>query len=444
MARSFAMLVLVALSNPIALAQSTTASVPPGSDARAIVIRPDGGLLVAGITEGSLMNQTHHGGIDAFIAWLTPDGELERVLQFGTEGDDRLSSIALNRDGELYVAGDTTSTFPAAQGTGAQFVTKIDVTGTITWTRHLGGDTSHVPPSITLDHDGTLYIAGSRPNGEVRYCGFVRCQVLPLFDVYVAHLNTDGAPLAEIPLVMVGNQASTSILLTSDGELILLGLRSDFPFTGESAPYRHGFAALLTPPGKLLAEAPITHPGDGTTRIHGVVLPNGLIGIADGSGTGIGEREDSRVGISYYAAIGALDEHLEWDWLKSFGAAHGYIGYGVAATSSGDLVVVGSGNWTVGGEHQGLSDVFVGTYSADGTRMWLTQYGTAMFDGAHAVATAQDGTIYVTGAWNGDWAHLRSHLGEPIQLGESWFIAAHDPDGEQLWIRTYQAEPGAP
>lgn len=192
--------------------------------------------------------------------------------------------------------------------------------------------------------------------------------------------------------------------------------------------------------GEVIHQVALTRRGDNTFPVRGLLLGHGEVVITTGTGIGIGEMDGKPGGISYYAAIGILNQNFEPVWMKSFGEARSYVGTGVAVSPVGELVLVGSGNGDVGGEPQGASDVFLGAYTIEGVRLWLTQYGTHNFDLAKAVAVTAEGTIIVVGSWNGDWKHIVYGLpGNILELGESWFIAAHAPDGEMLWMRTFTA-----
>jgi hypothetical protein len=407
----------------------------------------DGVILVAGITQGSQGQQPSQGGLDAFIAWLSPDGRLERVLQFGTSGDERVGSLILDEQENIYVAGDTTGSLPFASGEGAQFVVKFSPDGELLWARSLGGDLSYAPPVIALDGAGALVVAGSQPNGITALYSWVGQQ--PFYDAYLAEFTPDGELVTSSVFTVDAAQVPTEILPLEDGTFVILGLQSHESFTGDGPP-KHGFAAVIDLEGGVLRYATITLPGDNTFPVLGVLLEDGEMAITTGTGLGVGQLEDKCVDrpgfscYSYYAAIGVFDQRLETVWLKSFGKAKSYVGTGVAFDPAGDLVLVGFGKGDVGGEPQGASDVFVGAYSVDGERLWLTQYGTPEFDRANGVVVSGDGEIIVIGSWNGDEELIVHGLpGIVLDLGKSWLIAAHAPDGERLWMRTYAATDAA-
>jgi len=93
-------------------------------------------LYVVGTTTGAFGGQTNLGGIDYFIARLSPDdGKVRWVRQRGTAGDDRAVSISVfaeyvglccGWEDDITVSGDTTGTFPDQTSEGGRdlFVTR--------------------------------------------------------------------------------------------------------------------------------------------------------------------------------------------------------------------------------------------------------------------------------------------------------------------------------
>lgn len=407
----------------------------PGSSGEAIAIRTNGGLVIAGITEANLDGQSSASGLDIFVAWLTEIGELERLIQLTFNGDQRVGGMTLGPNNEIYIAGDTTEALPFTQGTGTQFLVKLTPTGDIDWGNSFGGDTSYTAPALTLQH-GEVIVTGSLPNGEGENDPEAGWQ--PYYDAQVLRFSTDGNELSRFTFKVDANQTSTGVIPTTSGDLINLGRRSTERFRGYESLRTHGFAARLTTTGTVLEDTAIGYVGDATFAVRGVPLRDGRVAIATGSGMGFGEPEDGPpFGTLYYAVLGVLDSNLEQVWLKSIGAGTGYIGTGVAGGPSSDLVLVGYGGSGSGAENIGVADVFVTAHSASGDRLWVTQYGTAGFDRATAVATTSDGMIFVTGHWDGTRDHNFAGLESVGRVGSSWFVSAHAPNGDRLWFQTY-------
>jgi len=88
-------------------------------------------------------------------------------------------------------------------------------------------------------------------------------------------------------------------------------------------------------------------------------------------------------------------------WTGQFGTAADDFAYGVAATDS-SVTVVGQTRGDLGGVNQGAEDAVLATFSPDGERTRMIQFGTAAADGARAVAADSDGNVIVVGHTGGD------------------------------------------
>ena len=98
-----------------------------------------GNLYVPGSTTGTFPGQSSAGGFDLFISQYDTDGNAGWTRQFGTSGDDLILEIAAHTTG-LYVFGATTGVFPGQTSAGGRdfFVAKLDFFGNRLWIRQFG------------------------------------------------------------------------------------------------------------------------------------------------------------------------------------------------------------------------------------------------------------------------------------------------------------------
>ena len=118
------------------------------------------------------------GGYDGFIAVFRKDGSLEWDRTWGGDSTDEIHDIALDKQGNIYVIGQTLS-FTA--GRSDIFIAKFDSGGGLSWDRRLGGSEYEYYGGITLDEHENIYIVGTTESygvgGE---------------DVFVAKLSPSG------------------------------------------------------------------------------------------------------------------------------------------------------------------------------------------------------------------------------------------------------------
>lgn len=166
-----------------ALVYSTYIGGAGRDEGHSIAIDPAGNVYVTGQTNSTDFPTTlnafqsiNHGGLDAFVTKLDPEGcNLIYSTYLGGAGDENFSggSIAVDLAGNAYVAGDTTSTdfplrnaFQSAYGGGYTdlFVTKLNSSGTaLIYSSYLGGnlnDYSFSSNSIAVDSFSNAYVTG--------------------------------------------------------------------------------------------------------------------------------------------------------------------------------------------------------------------------------------------------------------------------------------------
>jgi hypothetical protein len=187
------------------------------------------------------------GGADAFIARLNPAGSAVELLTYlgGSEGDVA-NAVAVDRNGNAYVAGSTRSTdFPVRDAlrdkkgnlnpeVSIGFVCKLNPTGgDLIWSTHLGGatqdhfwslrDEAH---ALALDATGAVYVASETffPDFPVQNAyqadfdtsaGFN--QFGPGSDAFVIKFSQPGSTPAFLEITRSGNSVSISWPVSAAG-----------------------------------------------------------------------------------------------------------------------------------------------------------------------------------------------------------------------------------
>jgi hypothetical protein len=117
-------------------------------------------------------------------------------------------------------------------------------------------------------------------------------------------------------------------------------------------------------------------------------------------------------------------------WSREFGTTGTERAYGVALDPQDRPVVTGYTAGDLDGKHPGNTsdDAFATRYDVNGTREWITQFGTTAADRSYSVATDPAGGIYLGGYTKGD-------LGGANAGDKDVFLAKLDADGKQVWLR---------
>ena len=126
-----------------------------------------GNIYVSGVTTGSLFGD-NKGGKDIFVARLNTDGETEWGVQAGGSGDDHVWDITLKDEIVLGVTGYTNGSFEGQESRGDSdiFVTEVSAKGEINWSKIFGGSNFDAGNRITSLSNGDYIIAG-RTTGTI-------------------------------------------------------------------------------------------------------------------------------------------------------------------------------------------------------------------------------------------------------------------------------------
>ena len=189
----------VARLNPAgsALVYSTFLGGSGYDSVNALALDKDGSLIAAGSTNATVFPTTVGAfqpslpgqGMHAFVARYDPAGAIQYATLLGGNGNESAAAVAVNADGSVSVAGQTTSSdFPLTEdayqrsiaGTNCftitspfppppsntpcpdGFLTILHVSGRrLVYSTYLGGSSIDGVTGLTLGSDGALYLAGS-------------------------------------------------------------------------------------------------------------------------------------------------------------------------------------------------------------------------------------------------------------------------------------------
>lgn len=130
----------------------------------AMATLPDGNLLFAGATWQQLGN-TSHGEQDVVLRLMTPQRETLWTAQHGTSSSELVTDMAVDREGNIYVVGETLGSFdpmiaPPVDNVDI-FVLKLARDGSLLRAFQLSSPGDDHPTSIAVDAEGRhVYVAG--------------------------------------------------------------------------------------------------------------------------------------------------------------------------------------------------------------------------------------------------------------------------------------------
>ncbi len=318
-----------------------------------------------------------------WLARLEADGSSPWTREVGRARD--ITCQAITSDGDaLYVElsaygplddlpnGDKADTY----------VRKLDLDGTILWTRVYLGKDSQVGWSIAAA-DGSVYLTGAifHPLG--------------VMEAFIRRYDTDGT-LEWTRTYDHGDADDLFISVTADATGAYVGWVDFGPVAAILKYLPDGSIAWTTP---LSAEQTVIL---GLARSGGLLYAAGHTGgVFDGK---VSLGNSDAWALSLDPATGALG------WVRQFGSAGSEYVHGLAIGPQGIYVVGQTGGALPRFDNRGGLDAFVRAYSFEGKRRWTRQFGTHRQDYATAV-TADAAGVLVVGQTTGNFGDARSNGG---------------------------------
>jgi hypothetical protein len=334
--------------------------------------------------------------------------------QVGTPRIDVARAFAIDKAGNLYVAGSTEGNFEGGVAGNFAVLVKYDKLGTRQWIRQLVGSAS----AVATDDAGNIYVGLQTVSGT----GWTGA---------MAKYDSSGAQLWVHPLQ---SQLFWTMATGSQGNVLAAGSRN-----GSAG----SFVAKYDGDGTLLWEN-----NDATNYLRSIAADSdGNVYAAGGSG-GWSWTENNNAVLVKYDSSGASQ------WARPFGAGASTLSWAkaVAVDSNGDPYVAGFTNGLLDGSPND-GPAFVAKFDPLGTNLWTRQMGDAeaaarliqlglhVEVGATSLAVDAADNVVVGGATCCDFDGYQNHGVFPD--GTSWhgyesddpFFVKYDSAGTKLWSR---------
>jgi hypothetical protein len=166
---------------------------------------------------------TSAGGTDVFVLRLTPEGGLVWARRLGGPLEDTGLDVAVDTRG-VTVAGSFQGVLEAgpsrlgSAGRSDGFVAKLDLAGTVRWAQRIGGPQGDEALSLALDANGEIWVAGSfEEKATIGREGGATLVSAGKSDGFVAKLGSDGGHLWSGPIGGKGEDAATAVAVGPPG-----------------------------------------------------------------------------------------------------------------------------------------------------------------------------------------------------------------------------------
>lgn len=365
-----------------------------------------GNIYLIGSTSSDLF-EPNQGNRDVFVASYDAGGALRWDVQFGDAGDDRGLGIAI-ANGGVYIVGDTNDgnfglplTDDSLGGIDA-FVARLDpVEGNTEWMRRFGTIQTDSARDVAVDSSGDIYVAGMT-SGTLAGTGAQGDE-----DAFLARFSDaesiDGSSGSRRWVNQFGLDATSedaAAVAVTDGFVYIAGKTGAVDTQGDAYVSRHSLSD-----GNRLTQWRLGNEGVDYANSLAVDTENNLY-IAGRTETDIDNDGINVQGLSD-AFLAKIDPSTVQgvQWAEVLASPAEDEAFGVAVDDFGNLYVTGEANADLAGEinnHQGGGDLFTGRFTTDGDRNWLNFLGTSADETGFEVFPGGRGTVFVTGATNGD------------------------------------------
>ena len=376
------------------------------------------------------VNITSNGSSDVYIQKLDTSGNFVWAKSFGAYGDDQVSSMVVDRNGNIYSTGRFYGTVnfdpgPAtfnltSNGSSDVFIQKLNSSGNFVWAKSFGGTSNDDAKSIAIDRVGDIYSTG-RFSGAVDFdpgVGTVNLTSNGSSDVYLQKLNFFGNLVWAKSYGGTSNDEPSSIAIDASSNIYTTGNfrgAADFdPGLGSTRLGSTGSADIfiqkLNSSGNFVWAKSFGGNTDENDNGYFIVA-NGSFLYTSGAFSGIIDFDPGtgtvnlKSNTSYDVFIQKLNSSGNFIWAKSL-VGNSCVNNYSTLDAQGNIYNVGvfegtvdfdPGTGTANLTSNGLKDVFIQKLNSSGDFIWAKSFGGLLNDEANSIAIDALGNIYSTG-----------------------------------------------
>jgi hypothetical protein len=346
---------------------------------------------------------------------LTIDPAISYSTFLGGTNDEGIFSIKRDFEGNIYVAGETSSAdYPLAGpvqdhvgGDYDAFVSKFDPSGSrLIYSTYLGGSAYENANGLVLDGDANVYVIGETRSSDFPLVNPLVASQPGNYDAFIAALDSTGSRLIFATyLGGKGNDIPRAIAIDSRGDIYVAGFTQSLDFPTTPGAFQPACAA---PQG-----APFCSSDAFITKI---------------------DRLGSRILYSTY--LGGTGSDNAAGLVVDF-SGHAYI---TGATSSRDFPILAP----YSAKLNGSSDAFVTELNEDGSGLvFSTFFGGSGFDSANDIGRDLFGNLYIAGTTNSKDLPILNAF-QPAYGGlNDTFVAKFNGSGDTLIYASYLGGSGS-
>ncbi|RYU94227.1 SBBP repeat-containing protein [Emticicia agri] len=320
------------------------------------------------------------------------------------------------------------------------FLAKYDKNGTFLWARTGGGNGDDEVTALAIDKNGNVYLTGRFE--ETATFGNYTVESGGNKDIFIIKYNTNGDIEWLQKAGGTGNERSRCILTNAVGDIYVTGNFQETAFFNGQSAVSAGeddiFLAKYSSAGVI----------QWVKRVGGIEDDDSKGLAIDGQGnlymTG-GFRNVISFGTTFMTSAGLADVFVakyevainKWVWAKRMGGEFYDEGTDVAVGNDGGVIVTGAfrGTANILGKSKGEEDIFLARFVSTGEITWLKREGGDNNESDPKLGIDANNNIYLTGVFYGNHFTTISNsifAGKPAY---DFFIAKYNSDGVNQWVQ---------
>jgi len=327
-----------------------------------MAISKDGSIYLTGFVPNGKYGQKY-----LVLVKYYPNGTKEWNTSWGGPGNDRGRSVIVGPDGAIYVGGWTDS---YGSGSSDFVILKFYSNGTLVWNNTWGSPMIDFGFSIAISLDGAIYMTGWTNYGA------------GVYDIPLVMSYPNGTKAWNVTWGGTNSDGAHKLKIGPDGSIYIVG------FTLSFGPSNNNIALLkFSMNGTLIWN--ITWGGDNYDYGTDLIIANNgniyVVGYSDSYGAG-----NNDIVILKFLSDGTKVWNITW------GGPDLDNGYGIAKDNLGNLFITGKTKSYGAGDY----DVAILKVNPNGVLLWNETWGTALEDEGHELKLLNDKILYICGTIN--------------------------------------------
>ncbi|MCS3794978.1 SBBP repeat-containing protein [Niastella sp. OAS944] len=362
---------------------------------------------------------------DAFLAKFNAKGNRIWATYFGGVGSENGYSVATDKEGNVYVTGETSNSLGIATGGAAQvssgggydaWLAKFDANGVLQWATYYGGAGADYGRSIAIDSRGNVYLAGITASANnIATAGAHQPALGGGNDAFLVKFNKNGVRQWGTYYGGIATESGFGIAIDANDYVYLTGLTGSANNIATAASFQSvksvgNDAYLVKFDSDGIRQWGTYFGGNNSDNATGITVDknNGVYITGNTTSTNFATALSHQAvnNGSTDAFLTKFDSDGKLKWCTYYGGAGTENGRQVSADRNGFVYL--SGNTTSATEiatanslqpaYGGNTDAYLVKFDSDGVRQWGTYFGGTQMDIASASVTDPLGKVYATGA----------------------------------------------